>query len=187
MDDHEDAAEAGGGDRPAGRRFPSGDHGTKRAASAITERNPRAALSHELDRWCACRRFVYQFSLMAKPTPEKRITGRGGKGGWQPRRWRPTPIRSRKVGLAAVKHHQALAERAAQAQQRGRAFSALAQVVAASGGTTMTAKPTSHPHRPPSVGQSLGVCCEHCRNVFAPHELKAHYASGCPGLKAGMN
>ena len=96
-DRHEDAAEAGGGDRPAGRRFPSGDHGTKRAATATTERNPRAALRRELDRWCACRRFVYQFGLMAKPPVKKRNTGRGGRGAWTPRMWRPTPITPRKT------------------------------------------------------------------------------------------
>ncbi len=90
------------------------------------------------DRWCACRRFVYQFSLIAKPKPKpppssaKKRKGRHGSGdGWRPRRWRPTPIRARKLGLAAVKHKQQQAERT---EQQGRAFVALAHVVADAGG-----------------------------------------------------
>ena len=187
-DRHEDAAAAEGGDSPAGGRFPSGGHGTKRAATATTERNPRrAALRRELDHWCACRRFVYQFGLMAKPKPteKKRSTGRGGKGGWQPRMWRPRPITPRKLGLAAVKHQQAMAEHAAATEQRGRAFAALARVVAAATERPTISKPASQPHRPPTGGQNIGLCCEHCRNVFTPRELKAHYAVGCPALKAG--
>ena len=179
-------AEAGGGARPAGgKRLPLGDHGKHRVAIVAPPVHPRAELRRELDRWCACRRFVYQFSLMAKPTGKKGNTGRGGRGGWKPRRGRPTPIRSRKTGLAAVKHRQAVAERAAQAQQQGRAFRALAQVVAPRGRTAMTSKPTPHPHRPPSVGPSLGQFCEHCRSVVASRDVKGHFAGGCPALKAG--
>jgi hypothetical protein len=96
--------------------------------------------------------------------------------------WRPTPIRSRKTGLAAVKHQQAMEERA---EQRGRAFTALARVAAA----VPRATPYMAPHRPPTakpfVGASLGPCCEHCRNSFSWEGLKRHYAGGCPALKAG--
>jgi hypothetical protein len=45
--------------------------------------------------------------------------------------WRPTPIRARKLGLAAVKHQQ---QQAARTEQQGRAFVALAHVVADAGG-----------------------------------------------------
>ena len=43
----------------------------------------------------------------------------------------PTPIRARKLGLVAVKHKQQQAERT---EQQGRAFVALAHVVADAGG-----------------------------------------------------
>lgn len=57
---------------------------------------------------------------------------RHGRRGWQPRMWRPAKHRP---GLAAVKHAQALAaERSARAEQQGRAFVALARVVAVAGG-----------------------------------------------------
>jgi hypothetical protein len=79
---------------------------------------------------------------MAKPPCEvnekKRSTGRGGRGASRPHMWRPTPIRSRKLGLVAVKHQQAMAERVAATEQRGKAFTALAHVVAA-------AKPVAGP------------------------------------------
>jgi hypothetical protein len=85
-----------------------------------------------------CRRFVYQFSLIAKPKPKptpplpKKRRGRhGGSDGRRLRRQRPTPIRARKLGLAAVKHQQQQAERT---EQQGRAFVALAHVVADAGG-----------------------------------------------------
>lgn len=71
---------------------------------------------------------------MARPTAKKRNTGRGGNGAWQPRMWRPTPVKSPKLGLVAVKHAQAMAERAARTEQQGRAFVALAHVVAEAGG-----------------------------------------------------
>jgi len=45
--------------------------------------------------------------------------------------WRPTPIRARKLGLAAIKHQQQQAERT---EQQGRAFVALAHAVADTGG-----------------------------------------------------
>ena len=102
----------------------------------------RAQQRRETDRWCACRRFVFQFSLIAKPKPKpppssaKKRQGRhGGGGGWQPLMWRPTRIMPRKLGLAAVKHQQQQAERTQQHQgQQGRAFVALAHVVADAGG-----------------------------------------------------
>jgi hypothetical protein len=50
------------------------------------------------------------------------------------RLWRPTRIIRPKLGLAAVKHAQGLADRAAQTEQHGRAFVALARVVADAGG-----------------------------------------------------
>jgi hypothetical protein len=90
-----------------------------------------------------CRRFVYQFSLIAKPKPKplppsaKKRKGRhGGSEGWRGRRWRPTPIKARKLGLAAIKHQQQQAERTQQQKegQQGRAFVALAHVVADAGG-----------------------------------------------------
>ena len=88
-----------------------------------------------------CRRFVYQFSLIAKPKPKppppsaKKRRGRhGGSDGWRRRRWRPTPIKARKLGLAAVKHKQQQAERTERTEQQGRAFVALAHVVADAGG-----------------------------------------------------
>ena len=67
---------------------------------------------------------------------KKKRTGRHGCGdGWRGRRWRPTPIKARKLGLAAVKHKQQQAERTEQDQgQQGRAFVALAHVVADAGG-----------------------------------------------------
>jgi hypothetical protein len=57
--DHE-GAEGGGGAKPAGGRFPSGDRGAKRAPTAgkttsLTPKavpDPRKALRRELDRWC---------------------------------------------------------------------------------------------------------------------------------------
>jgi hypothetical protein len=76
--------------------------------------------------------------LIAKPKPKpppssaKKRRGRHGSGdGWRPRRWRPTPIRARKLGLAAVKHQQQQVERT---EQQGKAFVALAHVVADAGG-----------------------------------------------------
>ena len=189
--DRKGAEEAAGGASPAGGRLTFGDHGTNRAANAVTGRNRREALRRELDRWCACRRFVYQFGLMAKPSAKKGKTGQGGGGAWRPRMWRPTPIRSRKIGLAAFKHQQAQAqvqaERAAQTEQRGRAFDALARVVASAGGArpTLERVASTRPHRPVFGGAGLGQCCEYCRNVFTPEELKRHFAGGCPALKAG--
>jgi hypothetical protein len=91
----------------------------------------------------------------------------------------------RKTGLAAVKHAQAMAERAAATEQRGRAFTALARVVAAATDRPTISKPAPQPHRPPTGGPIAGLCCEHCRGVFTPLELKWHYAGGCPALKAG--
>jgi len=99
--------------------------------------------------------------------------------------WRPTPISSLWLGLAAVKHHQDMAERA---EQQGRAFTALARVVAATPSISTPYMPP-HPHRPPSVkpfvGASLGPCCEYCRNSFSWEDLKRHCAGGCPALKVG--
>jgi hypothetical protein len=76
--------------------------------------------------------------LIAKPKPKpsppsaKKRKGRhGGSDGWRGRRWRPTPIKARKLGLVAVKHKQQQAERT---EQQGRAFVALAHVVADAGG-----------------------------------------------------
>ena len=48
--------------------------------------------------------------------------------------WRPTPIKARKLGLAAAKHQQRQAERTERTEQQGRAFVALAHVVADAGG-----------------------------------------------------
>lgn len=145
--DRKDAA-AGGGAEPAGGRLPSGDHGTKRAATAEktvspspdAAPDPREALRRELYRWSACRTFVHQFSLIAKPKPRavKRKWGRGGDGHRQLRLWRSRRVRERKLGLVATKHAQAEARakaaRAAQTEQQGRAFVALAHVVADAGG-----------------------------------------------------
>jgi hypothetical protein len=79
--------------------------------------------------------------LIAKPKPKppppsaKKRRGRhGGSDGWRGRRWRPTPIKARKLGLAAVKHQQQQAERTERTEQHGRAFVALAHVVADAGG-----------------------------------------------------
>jgi hypothetical protein len=101
----------------------------------------RAQLRRETDRWFACREFVYQFSLIAKPKPKppppsaKKRRGRhGGGDGWRGRGRRPTPIKGRKLGLAAVKHKQQQAERTERTEQQGRAFVALAHVVADAGG-----------------------------------------------------
>ncbi len=76
--------------------------------------------------------------MIAKPKPKpppssaKKRKGRHGSGdGRRPRRWRPTPIKARKLGRAAVKHKQQQAERT---EQQGRAFVALAHVVADAGG-----------------------------------------------------
>ncbi len=106
-------------------------------ATPPPEIDARAQLRRELDRWSLCRRFVYQFSVTAKPKPKppppsakKRRVRRGGSR-WKPRRWRPRPTKTRKLGLAAVKHQQQQAERT---EQRGSAFVALAHVVADAGG-----------------------------------------------------
>ena len=76
--------------------------------------------------------------MIAKPKPKpppplaKKRKGRHGNGdGRRPHRWRQTPIKSRKLGLAAVKHKQQKVERT---EQQGRAFVALAHVVADAGG-----------------------------------------------------
>jgi hypothetical protein len=89
-------------------------------------------LRRELDRWCACKRFVYQFSLLAKPQPrpKKRAGGQGSFGVQKSGLWRPS---KHKPGLAAVKHAQQLAERTAHTEQQGRAFAALAHVLAHAG------------------------------------------------------
>ena len=59
-------------------------------ATPPPETDARAQLRRELDRWCACREFVYQFSLIAKPKPKpsppsaKKRRGRHGSGdGWR--------------------------------------------------------------------------------------------------------
>jgi hypothetical protein len=80
-----------------------------------------------------------------------------------------------------------MAERAAQTAQQGRAFTALARVVAAASESArpMTGNAAPHPYRPPSGGQNNGICCDHCRNVFTAQDLKRHFAGGCPALKAG--
>jgi hypothetical protein len=111
-------------------------------ATPPPETDARAQLRRELDRWSLCRRFVYQFSLVAKPKPKpqpssaKKWRGRHRRGGdgWRrhtPHRWRSTRSKARKLGLAAVKHQQQQAERI---EQQGRAFVALAHVVADTGG-----------------------------------------------------
>jgi len=75
---------------------------------------------------------------MAKPQPKgnKRKRWQGGRDGRESRLWRPA---KHKPGLAAVKHAQRQgAERGAlarqQQEQQGRAFAALAHVVADAGG-----------------------------------------------------
>ena len=100
------------------------------------ESDQRTALRRELDRWSVCERFRYQFSLIAKPQPRasKRKGGEGSRGAGNSRLWRPTPIRPPRLGLAAVKHAQQVAARAAQTEQQGNAFVALAHVVANAGG-----------------------------------------------------
>jgi hypothetical protein len=124
---------AAGGAKPVGTRFSSGDHGTKRAARVEAPENPRKALLRELDRWCACRHFVHQFGLIAKPQPrptnKKRRRGGGDRGKFRLRR-----PRKHRLGLAAVKHQQAEAERTKRSEQHERAFAALADVVAVAGG-----------------------------------------------------
>ncbi len=72
-----------------------------------------------------------------------------------------------------------MAERAVRSEQQGRAFAALAHVMAAAG---EGAKAAPRPHRPTPV---LGQCCAYCRNMFTWDQLKRHYAGGCPALKAG--
>lgn len=72
-----------------------------------------------------------------------------------------------------------MAERAVRLEQQGRAFAALAHVMAAAG---EGAKAAPRPHRPTP---SLGQCCAFCRNMFTWNQLKRHYAGGCPALKAG--
>ena len=139
--------EAGANARPtgAGRTRTAKASSPKKAPEAKAtpppETDARAQLRRELDRWSLCRRFVYQFSLIAKPKPKppppsaKKRRGRhGGGDGWRGRRWRPTPIKARKLGLAAVKHKQQQAERTERTEQQGRAFVALAHVVADAGG-----------------------------------------------------
>ena len=86
-----------------------------------------------MDRCCARRRFVFQFAVMAKP--KKRQGGQRGGEGWKPRLW---PLTRHTLELAASRHAEAqakaTAERAARTEQQGRAFVALAHVVADTGG-----------------------------------------------------
>jgi len=120
-------------------------------ATPPPETDARAQLRRELDRGSLCRRFVFQFSVMAQPKPKpkarrlikKKRRGRRHRYGGrrEPRLlvrrplggdgWRPRPINARKLGLVAVKHQQQQAERT---EQQGRAFVALAHVVADAGG-----------------------------------------------------
>ncbi len=84
-------------------------------------------------RWSACKTFVYQFFLIAKreppPPSSRKACPWGDNAGWQPRLWRPAS--NQKPGLAAVKHAQGLAERAALAERYEKAMRALADVQAA--------------------------------------------------------
>ena len=141
--------------RPSGAGHPSDGHnGQPRKSAAVKEAakpvaDPRAELRRELDCWCACRRFVFQFSLIAKRQPKpppsaKKRRGRRYRCG--DRRKSRMPVRrslgvrrmakdQAQLGLAAVKHAQNFAaERAARTEQQGRAFVALAHVVADAGG-----------------------------------------------------
>ena len=139
--------EAGANARPTGAgRTPDGQGQQPRKSAggqshAAAGDGRAGAATPRADRWSLCRRFVYQFSLIAKPKPKppppsaKKRKGRhGGDDGWRGRRWRPTPIKARKLGLAAVKHKQQQAERTERTEQQGRAFVALAHVVADAGG-----------------------------------------------------
>jgi len=66
------------------------------------------------------------------PSAKKRRGRHGGSDGRESRLWRPM---KHKPGLVAVKHAQNLAaERTARTEQQGRAFVALAHVVADAGG-----------------------------------------------------
>ena len=79
-----------------------------------------------------CKTFVYQFSVIAKPSPkEKKRKGGywGDSGGRQPFRHRVEPKRA--PGLAAVKHKQQVAARGALSERYEKASSALASVQAA--------------------------------------------------------
>jgi hypothetical protein len=91
--------------------------------------DPRAELRRELLRWSLCKTFVFQFSVIAKPSPKakKRKGGHwGDSGGRQPvRRQFPT---KRAPGLAAVKHAQQLAGRGGLAERQEKAIGALAAV-----------------------------------------------------------
>jgi len=84
-------------------------------------------------RWSVCKTFVYQFSVIAKPSPkEKKSKGGswGDSGGRQPVIRRPAIIK-RAPGLAAVKHRQQEAARGALSERYEKASSALACVQAA--------------------------------------------------------
>ena len=81
---------------------------------------------------------------MAQPKPKpkaRRLVKKKRRGrrhrygdGRESRLRRPTPIKARKLGLVAAKHKQQQAERVAHTEQQGRAFVALAHVVADAGG-----------------------------------------------------
>jgi hypothetical protein len=88
-------------------------HGQER----ITPHDSQAELRRELLRSCACRTFVFQFTVMARravPAAPKRGKGGRGRGGgiWRPYRVPP----KRAPSLAAVKHAQALGEERARGE-----------------------------------------------------------------------
>jgi len=83
-------------------------------------------------RGSVCKTFVYQFSVIAKPSPkEKKRKGGswGDSGGRKPFRHRVEP--KRMPGLAAVKHAQQVAARGALSERYEKAIGALAAVQAA--------------------------------------------------------
>lgn len=111
------------------KRQPTATAQSSPQASAVptSTSDARAKLRRELHRWSVCKKFRYQFSLIARRLPPKKKKGGawGGDGGWQPRLWRPTPIEKQTLGLAAVKHAQGMAARTAQTKK---AFTSLAAV-----------------------------------------------------------
>jgi hypothetical protein len=64
-----------------------------------------------------------------QPPAKKRQGGQGEREGWRPVLWRPKT--NHEPGLAAVKHAQGVAERAAQGERYRKAGSALASVQSA--------------------------------------------------------
>ena len=85
-------------------------------ATPTPETDARAQQRRETDRWCACRRFVYQFSLIAKPKPKP-----------------PPSLREEAAGAARRRRRMAAADVATDADHGAEARACRRQASAATG------------------------------------------------------